>query len=251
MSRRVLLSILAAVLVVLGGITAIGGAAVLLIFANDGRLSTGVERITTSTRALVTKTGDVTGISSAPSWTGGPTVNVVVTGSSSGAPFVGIGPAAAVDAYLAGVEHDVVTDFEVAPFVMKTQRQAGTRAPAAPADQPFWVAKGVQNGGTTSLSWAVLDGEYRVVVMNASAAPGVQADGRLGVAISGMKTVGILVLCLGLVIAAVGIVPLVMALAGRDRPTASPLAPQPPSAPPTSTVGNAGSAPSSVDPVRR
>jgi hypothetical protein len=221
MTRRIVLSIIAAVLIVLGGLTAIGGAAVLLLFRSDGRVESGVERISTPTRALVTNTGDVTGVSAAPGWLGRPTVEVTLTDPPGAAnTFVGVGPAADVDAYLADVPHDVVTDVEVRPFILQTARQAGTRTPAPPGEQTFWVARGSQNGGTTNLSWQARDGEYRVVIMNTTAGAGVDTNARIGVAIAGMSNVGLLVLIIGLVILALGVVPLVIALATPSRPTA-------------------------------
>ena len=225
MTRRIVLIILGVVLIVSGGLTAISGAAILLLFRSDGRVESGVERITTPTQALVSRAGDVTGVSAAPTWLGRPTMEVVLTDPPGAAStFVGVGPAAAVDAYLADVPRDVVTDVEVRPFVLQTARQAGTRTPAPPGEQTFWVAKGTQNGNTTNLSWQAEDGEYRVVIMNASPAAGVDTNARFGVAVPGMGNVGLLVLIIGLVILAVGVVLLVLALAMGSRPTAPPAA---------------------------
>jgi hypothetical protein len=223
MTRRIVLSVLAAVLIVIGGLTALSGAAIMLLFRSDGRVESGVERITTPTQALVSRTGDVTGVSAAPTWLGRPTMSVTLTDPpGAAATFVGVGPAAAVDAYLANVPHDVVTDVEVTPFILQTARQAGTRTPAPPGEQTFWVAKGTQNGTTTNLSWQAQDGEYRVVIMNASAAAGVDTNARFGVAVPGLGNVGLLVLIIGLVLLAVGVVLLVVAIAMRSRPDAPP-----------------------------
>lgn len=223
MTRRIVLSVLAAVLIVIGGLTALSGAAIMLLFRSDGRVESGVERISTPTHALVSRAGDVTGVSAAPGWLGRPTMEVTLTDPpGAAATFVGIGPAAAVDAYLADVARDVVTDVEVTPFVLQTARQAGTRTPAPPAEQTFWVAKGTQNGTTTNLVWQAQEGEYRLVIMNASAATGVDTNARFGVAVPGLGNVGLLVLILGLVMLAIGVVLLVVALATRTRTTAPP-----------------------------
>ena len=222
MTRRIVLIVIAAVLIVIGGLTAISGAAIMLLFRSDGRVESGVQRISTPTRALVSKTGDVTGVSAAPGWLGRPTMEVTLTDPPGAAPtFVGVGPAAAVDAYVADVAHDVVTDVEVTPFVLQTARQEGTRTPAPPGEQPFWVAKGTQNATGTNLVWQAQDGEYRVVIMNASSAAGVDTNARFGVGVPGLGNVGLLVLIIGLVILGIGVVLLVIALVMRSRPTAA------------------------------
>ena len=127
---------------------------------------------------------------------------------------------AAVDAYLADVARDVVTDVEISPFILKTSRQDGTRTPAPPQEQSFWVAKGTVDSGTTKLSWAAQDGEYRVVMMNTSAAAGVDTNARFAVAVPGMGNIGLVILVIGLVILAIGVVLLVVALARSSQPTA-------------------------------
>ena len=246
MTRRIVLSVLAAVLMVIGGLTAIGGATIMLLFRSDGRVESGLQRIGTPTVALVSKTGNVTGISAAPGWMQRPTMEITLTDPpGAAATFVGVGPAAAVDAYLADVAHDVVTDVEVTPFVLQTARQAGTRTPAPPAEQTFWVAKGTQNGTTTNLAWQAQDGEYRVVIMNASSAAGVDTNARFGVAVPGLGNVGVLVLIIGLILLAIGVVLLVVALAMRSRPTA-PAGAGSAAAPPTASVGAADRDPAHV-----
>lgn len=251
MTRRIVLSIIAAVLIVIGGLTAISGAAIMLLFRSDGRVESGMARITTPTQALVSKTGNVTGVSAAPTWMGRPTMDVTLTDPpGASATFVGIGPAAAVDAYLADVAHDVVTDVEVTPFVLQTARQAGTRTPAPPGEQTFWVAKGTQNGTTSTMSWQAQDGEYRVVIMNASAAAGVDTNARFGVAVPGVGNAGLLVLIIGLVILGIGVVLLVIALAMRSRPTAPPGAGST-VAPSSAPVAGSGRDPAHVDQQQR
>lgn len=245
MTRRIVLSIIAAVLLVIGGLTAISGAAIMVLFRSDGRVESSVQRISTPTRALVSKTGDVTGVSAAPGWMGRPTMEITLTDPPGAGPtFVGVGPAAAVDAYLADVAHDVVTDVEVTPFVLQTARQAGSRTPAPPGEQTFWVARGTQNGSTTSLAWQAQDGEYRAVIMNASAAAGVDTNARFGAGVPGMGNVGLLVLIIGLVIMAIGVVLLVIGLATRSRPTA------PPPAGSTAVPSTAAAAGPGHDPAR-
>ena len=100
---------------------------------------------------------------------------------SDRAVFLGIGPAAAVDRYLARVERDVVTGFD-SGFGSDdpTYSRRGGAAPSGPPDaQPFWVAS--QTGvGEQTIQWDPEDGNWRAVVMNVDSARGVSADMSIG-----------------------------------------------------------------------
>ena len=89
--------------------------------------------------------------------------------------FVGIGPAAAVERYLAAVPRDEVTDFGKT----RTTPIAGSEPPAAPGAQRFWVARAT-GAGVQSLRWKIRDGRWRVVVMRADAGRGLRADVSVG-----------------------------------------------------------------------
>ncbi|GAA3882766.1 hypothetical protein GCM10022243_54190 [Saccharothrix violaceirubra] len=73
--------------------------------------------------------------------------------------FVGIGPAADVTRYLAGVERDRVTGFGDRTAYRHSTGVAPTTPPHA---QPFWAATGVG-----SLTWTPRPGDWTAVVMNA------------------------------------------------------------------------------------
>ena len=106
------------------------------------------------------------------------TVRVRTTATDPGtAVFVGIGRAADVDRYLAGTRYSTVSDLADGSATYITH--AGTATPAAPTAQTFWAAQ--SNGaGTQSLTWSVRDGSWRIVVMNADAAPGVSVRADVG-----------------------------------------------------------------------
>ncbi len=130
-------------------------------------------------------------------------------GSGNGKPlFVGIGPAAAVDAYLAGVAHDEVVHVHMDGWkgaLSKDYRTSPGGPPAGPpAAQPFWTEKAT--GTTVSLIWPPSEGTWSVVVMNADASAGVAADLSLGVKVNflgwvalGLLIAGGLFLLIGLV----------------------------------------------------
>jgi hypothetical protein len=151
---------------------------------------------------------------------GRPTLKLSVSGVGRDV-FVGIGPAAAVDQYLAGTSIDRVTDLEVDPFKLKTSPRAGSTTPAPPGAQTFWTARG--SGSTASLSWKVSDGSYRLVLMNADASRGVNAAGRVELKVPGLFVIGLVVLCGGAVVGLIGLALLIIGV--RMRPYRRPSAP--------------------------
>ena len=64
--------------------------------------------------------------------------------------FAGIGPSADVAAYLEGVSHDQIRDFELSPDRVLYRRLPGEATPAPPAEQSFWVAAGDGRAEPTS-----------------------------------------------------------------------------------------------------
>ncbi len=95
--------------------------------------------------------------------------------STSPALFVGIGPTADVDRYLAGVNHTLISDF----WGDKVEPRAGGTTAAAPGTQHFWVASATGAGAQT-LVWDAAKGSWTVVVMNADGRPGVDVKADLG-----------------------------------------------------------------------
>ena len=89
--------------------------------------------------------------------------------------FVGIGPSKAVDRYLAGVGHTLVSDY----FGGKAQEIAGGRPAGIPGKQHFWVAS-TTGTGDRALLWKPVDGSWSVVVMNADGRPGIDVKADLG-----------------------------------------------------------------------
>jgi hypothetical protein len=103
-----------------------------------------------------------------------------------------MGPGRAVDAYFAGADIDNLEDLEVDPFRLDVEHRPGTARPDSPDAQTFWLAK--SSGVEASLDWKVRDGNYRVVVMNASASPRVAIVGRFILGIPQLYGIGIVVL---------------------------------------------------------
>jgi hypothetical protein len=94
--------------------------------------------------------------------------------------FVGIAPGALADTYLAGVSRSVVTNW--VNGTAHYRYQAGGPPPSAPTSSSIWVAS-VHGKGTQTLTWKPTSGDWRVVVMNPDASPGVVVTADAGATI--------------------------------------------------------------------
>jgi hypothetical protein len=102
--------------------------------------------------------------------------------------FVGIGPVADVDAYLAGVRREVGSGFD---GHRSDFRPRGAHAPAGPPTaQGFWVARAV-GPGTQVLTWSPKKGSWRVVLMNADGSRGVDASVSVGAELPHLLGIGL------------------------------------------------------------
>jgi hypothetical protein len=89
--------------------------------------------------------------------------------------FVGIGPTADVDRYLAGVSRTVIEDL----WTDTVSTSGGGTPGSAPGTEDFWVAS-VEGAGPQTLTWDPANGSWTVVVMNAEGKPGVSVATDLG-----------------------------------------------------------------------
>jgi hypothetical protein len=160
-----------------------GGGAVLATIGSDGTVASGQQSFSTSGSALVTSAADLRRPHEVSDIVGDPRVRLSVhaTAPSSGV-FVGVGPAADVERYLASAPIDEITDFDVDPFEMKHHPRGGSARPGPPGKQSFWTAHASGTDGAT-LRWKAESGEYRMVVMNADGRPGVRTRGDVAVTI--------------------------------------------------------------------
>jgi hypothetical protein len=225
---RLVGGIIALVIGVLG--FALGGTLVGLHLGardDDGFYEIDTNDLRTPTRALVT---DSVKIDVSGAWIIDESdlgdVKIEATAARAAPVFVGIGPTAAVRTYLAGVPQQQadLTDGSLGA------RTPGVRVPAPPAAQRFWVAS-AQGGGQQAVTWAVRDGEWSAVIMNADAARGVDVSARLAFRSDLVLWVGIPALVIGALLTALGVW---LVMSSRPRPTgpapAAPAAPPPPPA---------------------
>jgi hypothetical protein len=197
------------IVAVVGALIAIGGGAAWAVFGSDGVLTTGRGALATPTTALMSGTATINDTAGASDVLGDTTVHLSARSDTARPVFVGVGPATAVRNYLAGAPADEITDVDVNPFRVTRTRLAGTRIPAAPVTQRFWVARGT--GRTANLNWKVRDGDFRVVVMNADGGRAVATQTRIGIDVPYLPGVAIGILIGGLLIMAAGVATIVVA----------------------------------------
>jgi hypothetical protein len=184
---------------------------------SDSTLSTGRHAITSQTSALVTDEGHINDFDAG--FLGHPAIKLSISGSGKPV-FVGVGPAAAVDRFLAGAEVETVTDFDVRPFELSTTVHEGTKQLSSPLDQSFWVAQS-EGSSRAATTWKVHDGSYRVVVMNVDGSAGIDIDGRFGLHVPRLTAIGRSLLAGGFGVLLIGVTLLVLGL--RSRTPAAPL----------------------------
>jgi hypothetical protein len=179
-----------------------------------GYVTTGTHSFTSTAYALTSgeiDLGTTAGVATPSSLLG--TVRVRVTPVNSPAPiFVGIAPQSAVNRYLAGVNHQEITNW---PEGTTTYRAGtGSTPEARPATLGFWTAQ-TSGTNTQTLTWKPRPGSWTVVVMNANAAPGVAVTADIGATVPdlGWIAVGLLVggAILLLVAGALIVIPIVRA----------------------------------------
>jgi hypothetical protein len=109
--------------------------------------------------------------------------------------FLGIAPADAANAYLAGVAHAEGAGLDVGDADLRVQPGGASRS--APSSQGFWVASAT-GADTQTLDWKVRRGSWRVVVMNANGTRDVSADLSIGASAPHLLTIGVAVLGVGI-----------------------------------------------------
>jgi hypothetical protein len=185
---RVVAIVLGALVALAGLAVGAAGGALIGLFGSDGTVDSGSHRVSTPRTALVSSTADVGDISVVADVVGDPSIRVTARPAGGRPVFVGIGPAAQVERYLAAAPIDEVTDFEIDPFKLERRPRGGSGRPERPGAQRFWVAKGTGRDAAT-LRWTLHEGDYKLVLMNADASRGVAVDGDFGVTLDHVDTV--------------------------------------------------------------
>jgi hypothetical protein len=212
---RVIAVVSAVLLLIIGACVLISGVALMALFGTNGEISSAKHPVASPTAAVVTDIAAIRNTSDVADALGTPEATFAANGGNAAGLFIGVGPAAAVDRYLAGVEHDQVVDFDLDPYRLDLSRQPGTgTTPAAPVDQDFWVAS-ASGTGDIDVRWQVRDGDYRMVLMNADGAAGIQSQLGVGLGLSGMFVLSLGLLIGGLVVIGLAVMLLVLTSPGR------------------------------------
>jgi hypothetical protein len=184
------------VLAVVGAVIALGGGGVLALGGSDGTFESGHRDISTKTTALVSEPAKINGTQDVTDALGHPSLRISADSVRNDRNvFIGIGPKAKVDRYLAGAPIDTVRDFSIDPWNLDKSARPGTAKPKPPASQSFWIAKSA--GSTAALDWKLRDGNWRVVVMNADGSRGVATMSEVAVKIPHLATVALIALIAG------------------------------------------------------
>jgi hypothetical protein len=133
--------------------------------------------------------------------------------------FIGVAPQQDAARYLEGVKRSEIRELNLRPFRVDYTEVPGTRTPARPGAQNFWVAS-AEGTGTQELKWNILPGSWTVVVMNADATAPVSVDLQAGVRSDLLWPLFLWLLIAGIVLLVIG-VPLIVAGAmglGRHGP---------------------------------
>ena len=158
-------------------------------------------------------------------------VRVRVTSADAARPvFVGIGPAGAVQSYLAGSQYSTVTGYTGGTGV-SYRVHSGNVSPPSPLSQHIWSAQ-VSGTGQQTLTWHARGGQWIVVVMNANGTPGVSVTADAGATIPALTGIATGFLVAGAVVLAGAVVMIVIPIRLASRSRAAWQAPGPPPAGP-------------------
>ena len=198
---RIVLLVVGSIAALLAFAVLVGGCAIVAVDRtqrdDDGFLMSPTEDFSTSTYAIVSESADVD-LDDAE-WVVKSFLGTVRIRSESERPvFVGIAPETDATAYLDGVEHVVVTDFDEEP---RYSRRTGGAPGNTPGEETFWVAS-TAGAGEQTLDWEPENGDWRVIVMNADGTRGVSAELRIGAELDSVIWFGIGLIVAGGLLAA-------------------------------------------------
>jgi hypothetical protein len=163
----------------------------------DGYFMSDAHGLSSPANAIVTERLDID--ADAPDWVFGEDLATTRIQARSSRPvFVGIGPSADVERYLADVRHTEITDLDTDPFRVTSRLLPGSASPAAPAGQSFWRVQ-ASGAGAQAVTWPVESGQWSAVVMNADGSPGVDVQARFGARVPSLRWVAWGLLAGGLV----------------------------------------------------
>jgi hypothetical protein len=191
-------------LAVIGSLLAFAAGGVLAAFGTDGRLASGPHLLSTPASAVVSPITSIKNTASVATVTGQPTLRVSASPVQGTARvFVGIGRAADVAGYLAGVSTQDVTSLSVEPYAMTGTLHQGRNVAQPPSAQRFWVAQ-ASSTRAAAIDWKIRDGRYRAVIMSADGHGGFATTTAIGITVPHIARYAVVGLLLGLIMAGLG-----------------------------------------------
>jgi hypothetical protein len=149
-----------------------------------------------TSRAVELET-DPAGVDLASRWLG--TVRIEARSQTPDEVFVGVAPAADVDAWLDGVAHSTIVESSSGDGDPDTVFVDGDTPALRPGDETFWVARAAGQG-RQELAWDPEDGDWTVVVMNTDGTTPVVARVAVGAEVPVVDDVATVLLVTGLVL---------------------------------------------------
>jgi hypothetical protein len=140
-------------------------------------------------------------------------VRIRISSDSARPLFAGIATGRDVERYLAGIAYTKVDghgERDVTGYL-------GTRAPAPPASALPWAVR-AQGSGNLTLTWAVQDGNWMVVVMNSGASPGLTIRADAGISSLAMSWLAGELLAAGVLVGVAAAVLIVVPVRLASRP---------------------------------
>jgi hypothetical protein len=181
-------------LLLVGLFASVAGIAIVLLAGPDGSVGLAPTRLLSDGHAVTLPQLDI------PSLPAGQvvTLDVAVTPADQPTPiFLGIGPSAAIDAYLDSVRIDVIQQIDW-PGAARTEVIEGSGDLAPPAGQPFWVT--ATSGAAPTLHWQGVPGDWTLVIMRVDGRAPIDVTATGSVTVRALGPLGIFV-----VLAAVGL----------------------------------------------
>ncbi|TFD54575.1 DUF4389 domain-containing protein [Cryobacterium frigoriphilum] len=227
----------ATIVLVIGSLLALTGLAVMLVggaalWANgqtrgSGFFQTPTVSVAADSFALVSPpmevTTDVNDAVALPFDLG--TLRLVAEAIDGNTPiFVGVGPQADVDEYLANVHHTVLTTVSAGPFGSRYRDVPGTVSPTLPGSQDFWELSS-SGTGERQILWdlqtltAANSANWTIVVMNADASENVAVQLTGGARSDLIAPIGWALLASGLIVLLIGVVLIVLGAVSLGRRT--------------------------------
>ena len=236
---RIVTLVIGCVLVIPAAGLLFGGGALAVGYAfgrgDDGYFDVTLERLRTDTVAVAAEDIEFGAEPGSPDWVFDvldADVRLRATSADAdGEVFVGIARERDVEAYLAGVAHDQIVEFDGREPIY--ERRPGDDEIAAPTEESFWT-ESASGTGTVELVWEATGGRWSVVLMNADGRPGVMADVNVGAKAGFVLPLAIIMLSVGAVLTAIAVTLIVYGALGARESSRPPAVP-PPGRGPTSS----------------